>query len=114
MCFSTYMTPGSPDWVGAQRRDVSRSPASVPLAACQTMRCQRSCNAGVAVNLAWARSASRTEESCPQGIGDLKDGAYHAFSERVWASAFIGVHRRLIIMCPAHLIILRFYYAPTN
>ena len=49
------------------------------------------------------------EESGPQGIGDLKDGAYHAFSERVWASAFIGVHRRLIIMCPADLIILRLY-----
>ena len=30
------------------------------------------------------------EESCPQGIGDLKDGAYHAISERIWASVFIG------------------------
>lgn len=36
------------------------------------------------------------EESGAQGIGDLQDGGYHALRERIWTSAFIGVHRRLI------------------
>jgi len=47
------------------------------------------------------------EESRTPDMGDLQNGADHPFSERIRASAFIGVHRRLIYMCPADLDILR-------
>jgi hypothetical protein len=40
------------------------------------------------------------EKSGTQRVGDLKDGAEHAFGQRIEESAFIGVHQRPILDVP--------------
>jgi hypothetical protein len=41
-------------------------------------------------------SGTLVDRGSSAAIGDLEDGANHAIGERIGASAFIGVHRRLM------------------